>query len=457
MNRRFLLAFLVSLVLAATLAWGARPGPNIVLILADDLGWGDLSCYGQQTLKTPNIDRLAAEGMGFTDFYAGSTVCAPSRCSLLTGRHMGHATVRGNRNPEVPLRPDDVTFGEVLKTAGYATGVFGKWGVGGPVTLGRPNLQGFDDFLGYLSQWHAHSYYPEHLWDNEWERFIGDNRSGQRGTYAPFLISERAMTWLEANKEKPFLLFLPYTYPHTNNELGRATGDGMEVPDYGQYNDEDWPNPEKGQARMIELLDQEVGKVLAKLKELGVDNNTVVFFSSDNGPHAEGGHKADFFDSNGPLRGTKRDLYEGGIRVPMIARWPGRIEAGRVSDEPFAFWDFVPTFADLAGVPWPADIDGISMKNELLGQEQTPHEYLYWEFHERGFDQAVRMGNWKGVKRGLNGQVELYELSDDIGEEKDIAGQHAEVVRRIEGIMLEARTDSKDFPVSAGPPAGQFK
>ena len=235
-------------------ARAAEPGPNIVLIVADDLGWGDPGCFGQKTLETPNIDRLAAEGMRFTDFYSGSTVCAPSRCSLMTGMHMGHATIRGNQNPEVPLRPDDVTVAEVLKTAGYATGEYGKWGVGGPVTLGRPNLQGFDDFLGYLSQWHAHNYYPEHVWDNEVERFIGNNRSGLRGTYAPELFRERALQFLDKNHEKPFFLYLPYTFPHTNNELGRATGDGMEVPDYGEFENKDWPKPEKGFARMVQII-----------------------------------------------------------------------------------------------------------------------------------------------------------------------------------------------------------
>ncbi len=376
---------------AAVAGRAARPGPNIVLIVADDLGWGDLSCYGQKILRTPNIDRLAQEGARFTDFYAGSTVCAPSRCSLMTGLHMGHATVRGNRNPEVPLRPDDVTVAEVLKTAGYVTAQYGKWGVGGPVTLGRPNLQGFDDFLGYLSQWHAHTYYPEHRWDNEVARFIANNRSGRKGTYSHDVFMQRAMQFLD------------------------------------------------------------------KLNELRIDNSTAVFFTSDNGPHSEGGHKMEFFDSNGPLRGMKRDLYEGGIRVPMLARWPGHIPAGRVSDQPWAFWDILPTFADLAGVPWPDNIDGRSFKNALLGRPQKPHEYLYWEFHERGFDQAVRMGRWKAVKRGLHGKIELYDLSSDIGEQNDLAARYPAVVRQIEQIMRTARTDSPDFPVSGRPPKGESR
>lgn len=442
---------------AAVPALAAPPGPNIVLIVADDLGWGDLSCYGQKILQTPHIDRLAREGIRFTDFYAGSTVCAPSRCSLMTGMHMGHATVRGNRNPEVPLRPDDVTVAEVLKTAGYVTGQYGKWGIVGPVTLGRPNLQGFDDFLGYLSQWHAHNYYPEHLWDNEVERFIANNRSGQKGTYSQDLFMQRAMKFLDNNHEKPFFLFLPFTFPHTNNELGNAIGDGMEVPDYGSFAGKDWPNPEKGQARMIEMLDRDTGRILDKLKELRVDNNTVVFFTSDNGPHSEGGHEMEFFDSNGPLRGLKRDLYEGGIRVPMLARWPGHIKPGQVSGEPWAFWDVLPTCADLAGVLWPENIDGLSFKNALLGKPQRSHEYLYWEFHERGFDQAVRMGEWKAVEHGLAGKIEIYTLKTDIGEQNDVAAQYPDIAGKMEEIMRSARTDSPDFPVSDKPPEGEYR
>lgn len=425
----------------------APPRPNVIFIMADDLGYGDLGCYGQKKIQTPNIDRLAAEGVRFTDFYAGSTVCAPSRCSLMTGMHMGHATVRGNRNPEVALRPDDFTIAEVLKTAGYGTAMFGKWGVGGPVTSGRPNLQGFDEFLGYLSQWHAHNYYPEHLWDNEVEMFLGDNRSGQRGTYSHDLFTKRALRFLKENAHRPFFLYLPYTVPHTNNELGRATGDGMEVPDYGSYAGNDWPTPEKGQAAMIERLDRDVGRLLEKLDELRIAENTLIFFTSDNGPHREGGHDPEFFGSRGGLRGIKRDLYEGGIRIPMIARWPARIKPGQVSGQIWAFWDVLPTFAELAGVPAPSGIDGISMAPALLGQPQTDHEYLYWEFHERGFKQAVRMGKWKGVRLTADGPVELYDLETDRAETSNIAHRHPETVRRIEEIMRTARTDSQEFSV----------
>ena len=446
MNRRRFCTLLGAASAGASLA---RPPqrPNIVFIMADDLGYGDLGCYGQKTIATPNIDRLCAEGMKFTDFYAGATVCAPSRCSLMTGKHGGHATVRGNRNPETPLRPDDVTVAEALKTAGYATAQFGKWGVGGPVTLGRPNVQGFDEFFGYLSQWHAHDHFPGHLWHNEVEHFIGNNRSGARGTFAHDLFTEKALDFLDRSAEKPFFLYLPYAVPHTNNELGRRTGDGMEVPHYGSYAGRKWPNPEKGFAAMIEFLDRDVGRIMAKLDDLGLAENTIVFFTSDNGPHREGGHDPEFFGSRGGLRGIKRDLYEGGIRVPMIVRWKGAVEAGGESGLPWAAWDVLATCADLAGVPAPPGGDGISVKPTLLGQPQQGHEYLYWEFHERSYKRAVRMGKWKGVKLAPDAPLELYDLAQDIGETNDAAASNPRVVSRIERILKTARTESKEFPV----------
>jgi arylsulfatase A-like enzyme len=267
------------------------------------------------------------------------------------------------------------------------------------------------------------------------------------GTYSHDLFTERALDFLGRHHQQPFFLYLPYTVPHANNERGAATGDGMEVPDYGSFADRDWPNPEKGFAAMIERLDRDVGRILAKLAEIGIDRNTLVFFTSDNGPHREGGHDPEFFQSSGPLRGVKRDLYEGGIRVPMLVRWPEKIRAGQVNGQRWAFWDMLPTLAELAGVPAPAGIDGISMAPALLGRPQENHEYLYWEFHERGFSQAVRMGDWKGVRPSAKSPVELYELKKDIGEQRNIAEAHSEIVKQIESIMREARTDSPDFPV----------
>ncbi|MCB1020257.1 MAG: arylsulfatase [Acidobacteria bacterium] len=448
MNRRDFLRTCAGGAVCAPLAGQAHePRPNIIFIMADDLGYGDLGCYGQKTLRTPNIDRLAAEGVRCTDVYSGSTVCAPSRCALMTGLHMGHATVRGNRNPEVPLRPGDVTVAEVLKQAGYKTAMFGKWGVGGPVTLGRPNVQGFDEFLGYLSQWHAHEHFPAHLWQNEVELFLGPNRSGGGEIFSQDLFTERALEFLDAHSEQPFFLYLPYAVPHANNELGNRTGDGMEVPDYGEYGENDWPTPEKGFARQVQYLDRDVGRILAKLEELKLDRNTVIFLTSDNGPHQEGGHRVDFFDSNGVLRGYKRDLYEGGIRVPMIVRWPGKIEAGSTSAEPWAFWDVLPTCADLAGVPAPEGIDGLSFVPALTGKPQQGHDYLYWEFHERRFAQAVRQGKWKAVRLNPGEPIELYDLDADLSETRNVAAEHPAIVERMAAIMESARTESPYFPV----------
>ena len=447
--RRFILLFILLLTFASsTTSAVAAPQvpPNIIFIMADDLGYGDLGCYGQQTLKTPNIDRMAAEGMRCTDVYAASTVCAPSRCGLMTGMHMGHARVRGNRNPEVPLAPEDVTVAEVLRGAGYRTALYGKWGVGGPLTSGHPNSQGFDDFFGYLSQWHAHEHFPGHLWDNQVERFITANFSRNRGAFSHDLFTEKALGFLDEQGEEPFFLYLPFAVPHTNNELGRYTGDGMEVPDYLSYADRDWPTPEKGFAAQVEYLDRTVGAILDKLREKDLEKDTIVFFTSDNGPHQEGGHRVDFFDSNGPLRGWKSDLYEGGVRVPMIVRWPGRVEAGSTSDTPWAFWDVLATTAELAGVEAP-ETDGVSMVPTLLGEGgQQGREYLYWEFHERRFAQAARWGRWKAVRNDAGEAVEVYDLSTDLGEQRDLAGERPELVREAERIFREARTESVYWP-----------
>lgn len=436
--------------------------PNIIFILADDLGYGDLGCYGQQKIKTPNLDRMAAEGMRFTQHYAGSTVCAPSRCSLMTGLHTGHCRVRANSR--VLLEPEDVTVAEILKSAGYATGIIGKWGVGHPPPPGDPKRNGFDYFFGYLNMVHAHNYYPEFLWRNEDKVVLDDNElaagykgeqgwSWRQGTYSHDLFTAEALRFVDVFKDEPFFLYLAYTIPHANNEGGRHIGNGMEVPDYGIYKDRDWADPKKGHAAMISRMDRDIGTLLAKLRELGIEDNTLVMFASDNGPHEEGGADPAFFDSSGPLTGIKRDVYEGGIRVPLIARWPGKIKQGSVSDHISAFWDFLPTAAELAGAPAPEKTDGISMVPTLLGQpgRQKEHEYLYWEFHERGGKQAVRMGDFKAVRLNVhkdpNGPIELYNLADDIGERHNIASEHPDVIARIEPIFKTARTDTERWPI----------
>lgn len=413
--------------------------PNIIFILTDDLGYGDLGCYGQKILETPYIDHFASEGMRFTECYAGSTVCAPSRCCLMTGMHTGHARIRGNSR--LSILPEDVTIAEILKNAGYTTGIIGKWGLSQPESPGIPNKKGFDYWFGYLNQRHAHNYYPSVLWENTNLYFP------EVGEYSHDLFTKKATNFISANKNKPFFLYLAYTIPHANNEMGRATGNGMEIPSLGKYEKENWPDSEKGFAAMVKKMDTDIGNLLIHLKRLRIEEDTIVFFTSDNGPHTEGGHNYTFFDSNGPLRGFKRDLYEGGIRVPMIVRWPGYTEPGSVSDQAWAFWDFLPTAAEIASAEIPGGIDGISMLPAIQGKQQRNHDYLYWEFFEGGFKQAVRMEKWKGVRLKYKGAVELYDLSADIGEENDIAEKHPDIVKKIENIMESGRTDSKDFPI----------
>jgi arylsulfatase A-like enzyme len=422
----------------------ARGKPNIIFILADDLGYGDLGCYGQKIIRTPNLDQMAAEGLRFTDVYAGSTVCAPSRCALMTGLHTGHCRVRGNAR--VPLQPEDVTVAELLKGAGYATGIVGKWGLGEPDTSGVPNRQGFDTWFGYLNQAHAHNYYPEYLWRNEEKVELAQNLNGARGEYSHDLFTQEALEYVHQHAHEPFFLYLAYTIPHANNERGRATGDGMEVPTDAPYSGRNWPQPMKGHAAMITRMDRDMGTLFSLLRDLGIEKDTLVIFTSDNGPHKEGGADPAFFKSSGPLRGYKRDLYEGGIRVPAIARWPGMIQPG-VSDFPWAFWDVLPTACQFAGVKPPDGIDGHSILPTLFGRPQHPPDFLYWEFHERGFEQAVRMGNWKAVRHGTAKPLELYDLATDLGETKDVAADHPDEVEAIWEYLKTARTESQEFPV----------
>jgi len=436
----------------------AHPGkkPNIIFILADDLGYGDLGCYGQQSIQTPNIDRLAAQGMRFTDHYAGSTVCAPSRCCLMTGRHTGHTYIRGNRSVppsgQEPIPEETFTVAELLKQAGYSTALTGKWGLGGPGSPGIPNRQGFDYFYGYLCQGHAHNYYPEFLYRNEERvllegnkvkpaRYEGAGVAYEKTQYSHDLIASEGLDFIERNKNNPFFLYLALTIPHANNEAGK---EGMEVPDDAPYTNRDWPQQQKNHAAMITRMDRDIGAIMTKLRELGIDENTIVMFSSDNGPHREGGADPEFFASSGPLRGIKRDLYEGGIRVPMIARWPEKIKPGTVSGHISTFWDFLPTAAELAGVQAPADIDGISYVPALVGKEQKKHTHLYWEFHEgSGTKQAVRMGEWKAVRLRPSKPLELYNLTADIGEKNDVADDYPDVISSIEEYLKNARTESK--------------
>lgn len=443
----------------------AQRKPNIIFVLADDLGYGDIGCYGQNAIKTPNIDRMAAEGMRFTDHYAGSTVCAPSRCSLMTGLHTGHCYVRGNREAkpmgQTPLPDETVTVAELLKEAGYATALIGKWGLGGPGSSGIPNKQGFDYFYGYLCQRHAHNYYPEFLFRNEERVPLKGNKVAnprpdgagvaiERAQYSHDLVTEETISFVERNKDRSFFLYLAYTIPHANDE---ADDKGMEVPSLGQYADKDWPEPQKGHAAMITRMDRDIGRLFAKLAELNIDGDTLVIFTSDNGPHREGGNNPDFNDSNGPLRGIKRDLYEGGIRVPMIARWPGKIKSSSVTNHVSAFWDFLSTCCELVSAKTPEGLDGISMVPTLLGQEQkqNKHEFLYWEFHEKVKKQAVRMGDWKGVRlnadKSPDEPIELYNLKEDIAEKHNVADQHPQIVAKIANYMKTARTQSEYWPL----------
>ena len=429
--------------------------PNIIFILADDLGYGDVGCYGQKKIKTPNIDRLAAEGVRFTQAYAGSPVCAPSRCVLMTGLNTGHCYIRGNSKQN--LRPDDVTVAEVLKGVGYATGLCGKWGLGHEASEGVPTKQGFDHFFGYLDQTHAHNYYPTFLLRNE-ERVklrnvvpdegkVGQGVASQKVDYSHDMIAEEALGFIDRNKDKPFFLYAAFTLPHANNE---AKQDGMEVPEIGEYAEKDWPERQKQHAAMITRMDRDVGRIMERLRKHGIDENTVIFFSSDNGPHREGGNDPDFADSNGPLRGIKRALYEGGIRVPFIARWPGHIKAGTTSDFVTMFQDFLPTAAAIAGATAPSAIDGRSILPALRGESQKAHDALYWEFHEAGFHQAVRMGDWKGVRKGMKEPLELYDLSKDVGETKNLAAEHPEIVKQMEQYLATARTESEQWPIREG-------
>jgi len=453
-NRRRFLSQLAGGTLAASWAMSGiewlmadEPGrserPNIIYIMADDLGYGDLGCYGQKHIQTPNIDQLAQEGTQFTQCYAGSTVCAPSRSVLMTGQHTGHTRVRGNSGKvggvgpqkRVPLEDEDVTVAEVLKQAGYATGITGKWGLGEPDTSGVPNRQGFDEWFGYLNQRNAHSYYPPYLWKNEEKFPLEGNQDGGRQQYAHDLFAEFALDFVTRHRNEPFFLYLAYTIPHAK----------YEIPSTEPYTEEPWPDDAKVHAAMITRMDSDIGRLMHLLGQLGVDDDTVVFFCSDNGAAQrwEG-----IFESSGPLRGRKRDLYEGGIRTPMIVRWPSRVGAGQTSEAVWYFADVLPTLAEIAGAEVPAGIDGISVLPALLGEQQdTADRFLYWEFHSNKLEQAVRWRRYKAVKLAAEEPLELYDLREDPGEQRDIAPHQPEVVARIIEFLASARTNSPNWPV----------
>jgi arylsulfatase A-like enzyme len=464
-RRDFLKALGIAAAASALPSWvparaATKPKPNIVLIVADDLGYGDLGCYGQKKILTPNIDKLAQEGTRFTQCYAGSTVCAPSRCSLMTGMHNGHNRIRDNLPHNVWLRPDDLTVAGVLKQAGYKTGGMGKWALGNPGSWGIPNYQGFDYWYGHLNQDQAHFYYPDYLWENDKVELLQKvvmkddvgklqgNRGGKNIWYTHDLFTEKAVSFIEQNREDPFFLYLAYTIPHFS-DYPKDTPEHYIVPSDEPYSDKDWPQIARNYAAMITRMDHDVGRIMELIKKLGIDENTIVFFTSDNGPYKGSPIPIEFFDSNGVLRGGKRDVYEGGIRIPMIVRWPGRVPAAKVSDQIWAFWDLLPTAAGLAGLPAPKDIDGISMLPVLLGKPQKSHEYLYWDYgHVRKtYKQAVRMGHWKGVRNGIRAPIELYNLNQDLAESTDVASKHPQVVAQIEQIMRTAPADSEDYPI----------
>ncbi len=491
-NRRDFLKILGAGGLAATLPLACRQDktsrkrPHIIFILADDLGYGDLGSYGQKKIRTPFLDRMAAEGMRFTQHYSGSPVCAPSRCCLLTGKHTGHAFIRDNdemkemgdvwNDPSLegqrPLPEDTVTIGTLFQQAGYRTGVIGKWGLGGPGTTGEPNKQGFDHWYGYLCQRQAHNFYPTHLWRNGKKEILEGNiyfKAHQRlpadrdphdpASYDPYKgniysfdpMVEDALDFIRQNKDRPFFLYFAPTIPHLalqvpDDSLSEYEGAFPETPYSGDKSYLPHRTPRAAYAAMITRMDRGIGRILDLIKTLGLDEQTLVFFTSDNGPTFDiGGADSPFFESAGSFRGLKGSLYEGGIRVPLIARWPGKIAPGTMSGHPSAFWDVLPTLTDLVDGPVPENVDGISMLPTLVGNSagQTTHEYLYWEYAKRR--QAVLMGKWKAVRQSPEREIELYDLEQDPSEQQDVARDHPDILARIGNIMVEGRTESDYF------------
>jgi len=426
---------------APALALAAPKGrkPNIVYIMSDELGYYELGCMGNPRIQTPNIDRMAAEGILFTQALAGCSVCAPTRCTLMTGKHMGHCSVRSNPGG-TPMREGEETVASILKPLGYATGGFGKWGCGGRGSTGVPEKHGFDVFLGYYDQVHAHTYYPPYIVRNSEEVPLADNHGGSNGkTYSHYVIFDAAKKFIRDNRDKPFFCYLPVTPPHGIFDIPDTD------PAWQLYKDKEWPQAAARYAAMVTMVDRQVGEVLALLKELGLERDTIVFFCGDNGGadyFKSKEHPRGFFGANKhpktgvEFRGHKGNLYEGGLRIPMIVHWPGKIKPGRVSDLLWYFPDVLPTVAELTGATAPKDIDGMSIVPELLGEDaagrkQTQHEFLYWEY---GGQTAVRMGNWKAVKPRGKGGWELYDLSKDISEANNVAADHPDIVAKMKAI-----------------------
>lgn len=463
MKKTLLFFLALSLPMLVTGQTNAPSKPNLIWIMADDLGWADLGCYGQKVITTPNLDRMAEEGMRFTHFYSGATVCAPSRCVFMTGLHHGHARVRGNAGDANPaaqaLKPEDITVAKALKEAGYRTALIGKWGLGdiGAAESGLPRKQGFDEFYGYTNQHHAHNHFPDFLWRNETKEPlsnvivpVGEHGAGYATEaihYADDLFADECLKFVSDNKAKPFFLYWAMVIPHANNERGKILGDGAHVPDYGPYKDKDWPKQDKGQAAMISRMDSYVGRMMDQLKALGIADNTLVIFSSDNGPHDESNHDLERFDPNGPYTGIKRSLTDGGIRVPFIAWWPGKVKPG-VSAHPGYFPDWFATAAELAGAKAPSNLDGLSLVPTLTGEgTQKEHEFLYWEFHEGGFKQAaLYQGRWKGIRSGgPDALVQLFDQKNDVAELTNVADKHPEITAKIGDYLKTARTPSADW------------
>lgn len=443
----FLFAAVVPIVTGPASAADQRSlnGPNVIFLMADDMGWGDVGCYGQKHIQTPNIDRLAQEGVRFTNVYAGASVCAPSRSVLMTGRHLGHTRVRGNASlresgPQgrVPLEPEDVTVAMLLNQAGYVTGMTGKWGLGEPETTGIPNKKGFDEWFGYLNQQHAHTYYTDYLWKNTQRVTLEGNLNGRTDAYSHDLFAEFTLDFVRRHKDRRFFLYLPWTLPH-----GKYV-----VPSLESYAEKDWPEDYKVHAAMVTRLDRDLGRLMTLLKELKIDDRTVVFFCSDNGGVMR---REGILDSVGPFRGNKGNQWEGGLRVPMIVRWSGHVAAGQVSDSPWYFADVLPTLCELCGAKLPDNVDGVSVLPTILGgrQPELTARMMYWEQYSGGFQQAVRWGRWKGHLFKNQERFELYDLDADQMESTDVAARHPEVVRSIRDFMTTAHVPSPNWSVTA--------